>query len=161
MNQFVFQSSDIWWLHLFGVMASSIFSVWSPNLNSHPQFYLIEQIFMSHAEKKRFLLCLCLKSCGKSLGAGPFILRDGELKSKKCQKGGVQPGIRGSLGWGLGSFADIEGLGKCFIPLFVCSFPKGHFIKLPIAWHLSEWVHVGFLEGHGIILMQLKNHNMG
>lgn len=153
--------SKLWCLHLFGVMASSVFSAWWPNLNT--QFYLIEQTFTSHTENKIFLLCLCLRSCGKSLGAGSFILRDGELKSKKHQKEGAQAGM-GVFGLRSAELCRYNGIREVFhshIPVFLCSFLKNNFIKLPIAWYLSEWVCVGFLEGHGVILMQLKNHNMG
>lgn len=136
--------SKHWCLHLFGVMASSIFSVWWPNLNT--QFYLIEQTFTSHSEKKDFSYVCAWGVVVNHWGQVLLSWEMENLKAKSIKKREPSQGCR-FLGWALLNFADIMGLGKCFTHIyqFVCSFPKNNFIKLPLAGYLSEWVCAGFL----------------
>lgn len=108
MNQFVFQNP--WRLGqtpcdgcswLVGWPFSYFLSgeqIWALN----PQFYSVEQVPTLHPGTGRVLLCLCLKSHIKSLWGGTkggFILRDGDLKSKKQWEEGARPQMGLFLGW--------------------------------------------------------------
>lgn len=75
---------------------------------------------------------MCLKSQGKSLDAVIFILRDEELKARSIKK--REP----SQGWGFCKYSEAREVFHIHTPVFICSFPKNNFIKLPIAWYLSE-----------------------
>lgn len=148
----------VWCDGIFHIFCLVTKSEHSPSILPHRT-----NLHVTSREKKRFLLCLCLKSPGESTGAGSFILRDGELKSKEHQKGGAQPwmGLFGLRSGELCRYSGTREVLHTHTPVFVCSLPENNFIKLPTAWYLSEWVCVGFLEGHSVILMQLKNRNMG
>jgi len=55
----------------------------------------------------------------------------------------------------------MAGLEKHFTHMHECLLLlPSNIIKLSSAWYLSEQACVCFLEGDGVILMQLEKHNM-